>query len=247
MLQLGLLCQLFRFCNNKIKIQCMQVNKTWLNELSRCECYNEYGMCTLINDISNSGNINLLDYFYQNKNIPFVYSQNAMDTASCNGYTHILNWWLSKYVQDKLEMKYSSLSIDVACMRGDMNILNWWTNLNDKYKFPFRYTELSFDSINNHEVLDWWKCINKKQQIDINLSFVMNAILNKNRIHIQFWLDINSSRYNIYGGAFLYQRYKSDIHEWMEVNFPSLHNIWMSQKISYLGCTGPTGPQGRNY
>ncbi|KAF2202809.1 flavo protein [Delitschia confertaspora ATCC 74209] len=50
------------------------------------------------------------------------YMCDAMDTASCVGFVHVLDWWFNS----GLPLKYSEAALEKASSRGHIAVLEWW-------------------------------------------------------------------------------------------------------------------------
>ena len=57
-----------------------------------------------------------------NSGLTLKYTSYAMDSASHNGYTDVLQWWKDS----GLPLKYSNSSMDRASYIGSIKVLQWW-------------------------------------------------------------------------------------------------------------------------
>lgn len=103
-----------------------------------------------INFASKNGHTNVLDWFLE-MDIDFNYSEFAIDWAAMNGHAHVLNWF-----QDNcLEIRYSYNAIDQAAKFGHISILNWLKQ--NRYKIIYSDAILFAARAGHTNVLNWFK------------------------------------------------------------------------------------------
>ncbi|ORZ29964.1 hypothetical protein BCR44DRAFT_1446928 [Catenaria anguillulae PL171] len=117
----------------------------------------ETSSCVLLLDlVSAMGHIAVLDWFRRRldpQQFGDLYAKDAMDEASRQGHTDVLQWWLDS----GLDYKYSGRAIKKACTTGNLEVLDWW----DKSGiFTRKRKWASFGQmgewLSSYQVFEWW-------------------------------------------------------------------------------------------
>jgi hypothetical protein len=121
----------------------------------------------LITNASQMGRVRILNWLYnksilKSANHTFTnYTFDAMDLASNGGHIAVLDWWLNKYITDKLQLKYTSKAVDFASENGHIEILNWWLNAYRNHGIKFKCGTSFVHAIMMRrqypEIINWWR------------------------------------------------------------------------------------------
>jgi hypothetical protein len=89
--------------------------------------------------------------------LPFDYTEVAMNNASIRGKINFLQWWYDH--RNELKLLYTAKAIDYQFITSDVSscqVLDWWYD--HSHYLPMKYTQKAIElaSSNNLKVLNWW-------------------------------------------------------------------------------------------
>lgn len=96
----------------------------------------------------------------------------AIDIASANGHTDVLDWWLTS----KFQLAYSIDSVDLASQNGHVNVLDWWV----RSGLELKYTEKAMCTA-HLKVLEWWMRSGTDSSIRLKLKYSEYAVIHATR------------------------------------------------------------------
>jgi len=92
---------------------------------------------------STTGNLDVLQWFTNNKIIPNFNVNSILIGASEHGHIHILNW-IKQFI---LEFSYDNTPIHLAILNNHINVLEWWKNSGLPIKCDKNIVRRIFDGI----------------------------------------------------------------------------------------------------
>jgi hypothetical protein len=136
---------------------------------------------TALDSASEKGHVEVLEWWLKS-NLPLKYTKDALDNASFNGHIDVLEWWL----KSGLELKYSCGTMNLASFNGHIDVLEWWFKSGLKLKYS--ENALTNASGNGHiHVLDWWK--NSKRKLKYNEKPLSIALYNSRMDVLNWWVN----------------------------------------------------------
>lgn len=181
-------------------------------------------LTNIINILSKKGNTTMLEKIAKLK-IKMNYSDWAINYASANGHTEVLDFWKKYQCQTKLKIKYNEWAVNNASARGQINSLDWWVNSGLK----FMYDEWAINNASARgqiDVLNWWlnMYLKYKTPLKYNLAAVTSASRNGHVDVLVWWKDV-STKYDI---KIKYDKWT--VNEASENGQLEILNWWWNQK-----------------
>jgi hypothetical protein len=110
-----------------------------------------------IDGASRSGQIGALDWWLHESDLPFEYTEAALEHASSKNQITVLEWWKqqSKAHPDRVPLLKIGRVIDMAGTAGHVNVLEWWATS----QLEFNYDRHALHHASCHgkvDVLQWW-------------------------------------------------------------------------------------------
>jgi hypothetical protein len=84
-------------------------------------------------------------------NSDLFYTTLAMDYASANGHTNILEWWKNS----GFELKYTKFAMNMAAIMNNIEILDWWINSDLELKYDISAMKMASE-FDQPEHKTWW-------------------------------------------------------------------------------------------
>lgn len=101
-----------------------------------------------------AGQVELLQWWKDNRGPQMQYTELAINGASLNGQIHILQWWKDS----GLELEYTRMAMDGAALDSapgikPHQILQWWKDSG----LELKYSATMMDYASTVDTLQWWK------------------------------------------------------------------------------------------
>lgn len=108
-----------------------------------------------VDDASRNGQVGALDWWFAHRaQLPFEYSEAALEYASHRGHIDVLTWWRTQHRDHGVLLK-SGRAMDLASTAGRVDVLEWWA----RSGLEFKYDRQALHHASHHgkvEVLQWW-------------------------------------------------------------------------------------------
>jgi len=140
---------------------------------------------------SSHGQVKILDWCRDSKDVEFKYSSYAIDGASKNGHVEVLEWWLKAHNESGLKLKYGLMSLGWASGNNLVHILDWWLKASQESGLELLYSNevMNLSSLNGHvEILDWWLKAHNEHGLELTYSSnAMNWASHNSHVKILDW------------------------------------------------------------
>ena len=170
------------------------------------------------------GCIDVLNWWTDCSLVPaFDYSHGAINWASANGHSNVLEWWL----KSNLELRYTRDAITWASTNGHSDVLEWWKK--SGLKLMYNTDAIYYASCMCHvNALDWWK--NSGLELKYNHNAIISAI-NHGHINILEWWK-NSGLELKYTDTVIVWPKNNLVREWLKENkFDKNLNIFSIKSV----------------
>ena len=133
-----------------------------------------------INTASDNGHSNVLEW-WSNSSINVHCSIYAISTALKNNHPNVLKTWYQISLKHNIDLNHIARDVDCKELNNSIESLNVWLDICQKHKIQFEIPNLIFASENNHlNMLNWWSNIASKNNIKIEYDILCIELASKN-------------------------------------------------------------------
>ncbi|KKA29501.1 hypothetical protein TD95_001578 [Thielaviopsis punctulata] len=79
-----------------------------------------------VNGASENGFTHVLDWWWRHSGLPMLYTEKALEQASGRGHLRVLEWWRDVTMQDESIAPRPGRSLLVAAQNNQLEVIRWW-------------------------------------------------------------------------------------------------------------------------